>query len=404
MSSCGTSYGDTSSDVSTPNMLLTPVSSVDAHDVFATGAGSYQAEAKSAEHRLYAPSFHRNGHYDDLLAMNLIATPGLTPGNLWDQDVFCAEHKLIPQTETEIQGTGANTLPAETTFAFDGRSLSQAEREAIYDSLSSVLGPACGIQESVGTYKAFMMKQTELYYERLLSGDISPSMCLEPLENSLLYVDPSPSPGATSCFSGYETQPHEQNLVPLVPSTPQDLTYYSWLLYGGHSYPPSLLSAFSPVSNARSDTTMEISRSDLALDITEILSSPVLEPPLTSEHGNTLNHNSAPDRHFGQGVLYEMIPGYEALGFSVAPVYRPMVLHHMQSGRDEHVIQYAHLPMAAMTARDRVEASLTLQSAKAAQGLEKTVQDKNRSKPKGKNRVGGRQRKRSSVECIGGKK
>jgi hypothetical protein len=47
--------------------------------------------------------------------------------------------------------------------------LSCTERQAIYQTLSENLGPACGIQESQGTYRRHMEDRGRLYYEGLLS-------------------------------------------------------------------------------------------------------------------------------------------------------------------------------------------------------------------------------------------
>ena len=49
-----------------------------------------------------------------------------------------------------------------------GLSLTSQERKAHYAWLDSIIGPASGIQESVGTYKSFMERQLEVYYDRLL--------------------------------------------------------------------------------------------------------------------------------------------------------------------------------------------------------------------------------------------
>ncbi|KAI9511738.1 hypothetical protein F5148DRAFT_227293 [Russula earlei] len=49
--------------------------------------------------------------------------------------------------------------------------LSSQERKAHYEWLDGIIGPASGIQESVGTYKAFMERQREVYYNRLLIAE-----------------------------------------------------------------------------------------------------------------------------------------------------------------------------------------------------------------------------------------
>jgi hypothetical protein len=46
--------------------------------------------------------------------------------------------------------------------------LSSQERKAHYAWLDEIIGPASGIQESMGTYKAFMEQQRDVYYNRLL--------------------------------------------------------------------------------------------------------------------------------------------------------------------------------------------------------------------------------------------
>lgn len=46
--------------------------------------------------------------------------------------------------------------------------LTSQERKAHYAWLDGIIGPASGIQEGMGTYKAFMENQREVYYDRLL--------------------------------------------------------------------------------------------------------------------------------------------------------------------------------------------------------------------------------------------
>lgn len=46
--------------------------------------------------------------------------------------------------------------------------LTPQERKAHYAWLDGIIGPASGIQEGMGTYKAFMENQREVYYDRLL--------------------------------------------------------------------------------------------------------------------------------------------------------------------------------------------------------------------------------------------
>ena len=54
--------------------------------------------------------------------------------------------------------------------------LTPQERKAHYAWLDGIIGPASGIQESMGTYKAFMEHQREVYYDRvLLTGAEQPT-------------------------------------------------------------------------------------------------------------------------------------------------------------------------------------------------------------------------------------
>ncbi|KAI0081150.1 hypothetical protein K474DRAFT_1657003 [Panus rudis PR-1116 ss-1] len=46
-------------------------------------------------------------------------------------------------------------------------SLPRPQREAYYQYLSDALGPAHGVQESVGSYRAFMTQQVQNYYDRI---------------------------------------------------------------------------------------------------------------------------------------------------------------------------------------------------------------------------------------------
>ena len=52
----------------------------------------------------------------------------------------------------------------------DRQSLTKEERMEFYSFLDGVLGPARGVEESVGSYKAYMAEQSRLYFERLLPG------------------------------------------------------------------------------------------------------------------------------------------------------------------------------------------------------------------------------------------
>ncbi|KAI0375487.1 hypothetical protein BV20DRAFT_960657 [Pilatotrama ljubarskyi] len=75
----------------------------------------------------------------------------------------------------------------DSVFLTEGTAaLGQREREKCYDTLSRVLGPADGIQECVGTYKAYMARQLEIYYEDFLPGTPAPVSEVSYGTNSLL--------------------------------------------------------------------------------------------------------------------------------------------------------------------------------------------------------------------------
>ncbi|KAI5998006.1 hypothetical protein EDD15DRAFT_283566 [Pisolithus albus] len=79
-------------------------------------------------------------------------------------------------TLTPIQQECGTTsvFPASTNTVFftHARPLSSTERQAIYEALSDSLGPPCGIEECVGTYRRHMQDRSRLYYESAHPVDI----------------------------------------------------------------------------------------------------------------------------------------------------------------------------------------------------------------------------------------
>ncbi|KIM88713.1 hypothetical protein PILCRDRAFT_236059 [Piloderma croceum F 1598] len=78
--------------------------------------------------------------------------------------------KLIAQEymESRLRSPDSLALLQKPSIRTDRQHMSQEERIAFYDFVDSVLGPPCGVQESVGTYKAYMAEQSRLYFERIL--------------------------------------------------------------------------------------------------------------------------------------------------------------------------------------------------------------------------------------------
>lgn len=77
---------------------------------------------------------------------------------------------LDSETELQYPSTEPNVFKYTQIFTHptDQQLITQNECVEFYDILDRVLGPASGIQQSVGTYKAYMEEQSRVYFERLL--------------------------------------------------------------------------------------------------------------------------------------------------------------------------------------------------------------------------------------------
>lgn len=87
--------------------------------------------------------------------------------------------------------------------------LSGSERQALYDSLSGILGPPNGFEESVGTYKAYMQRQSQIYYESLLPSPVPFSYPA----NKIPMASPSAST-LRAAQAGNDFAPHSQQNMP----------------------------------------------------------------------------------------------------------------------------------------------------------------------------------------------
>ena len=80
---------------------------------------------------------------------------------------------LVPPISTPILSASSSMSSAVSSYdeftepQTRALPLASRERQAHYAWLDGIIGPASGIQECVGTYKAFMEQQRELYYDRL---------------------------------------------------------------------------------------------------------------------------------------------------------------------------------------------------------------------------------------------
>ncbi|KAL4067367.1 hypothetical protein V8B97DRAFT_959210 [Scleroderma yunnanense] len=75
-----------------------------------------------------------------------------------------------PPTHTDWQECSMTSPNTDTGFSsHTNPDPLGSERQAIYQSLSDSLGPPCGIQECVGTYKYYMQDYSRIYYEPLIN-------------------------------------------------------------------------------------------------------------------------------------------------------------------------------------------------------------------------------------------
>jgi hypothetical protein len=95
-----------------------------------------------------------------------------------ESDLFCFSASslfdLDPSVSTSTLSASSSTSPTLSSACEipdsqpKGLPLTSQERQAHYAWLDGIIGPASGIQESMGTYKAFMEHQREVYHNRLL--------------------------------------------------------------------------------------------------------------------------------------------------------------------------------------------------------------------------------------------
>jgi hypothetical protein len=91
---------------------------------------------------------------------------------------------LVPSISTPILSASSSmsSMVSSSDELTEPRELplTSQERQAHYAWLDGIIGPASGIQECVGTYKAFMERQRELYYDRLCLMAEHPRAALSP--------------------------------------------------------------------------------------------------------------------------------------------------------------------------------------------------------------------------------
>jgi hypothetical protein len=87
--------------------------------------------------------------------------------SLLDSDPSVSTSTLSMSSSSSISSTLSSACEIPDSRP-KGLPLTSQERKAHYAWLDRIIGPASGIQESMGTYRTFMEHQREVYYNRLL--------------------------------------------------------------------------------------------------------------------------------------------------------------------------------------------------------------------------------------------
>ncbi|GJE86271.1 DNA translocase FtsK-like protein [Phanerochaete sordida] len=210
--------------------------------------------------------------------------------------------------------------------------LPQHQREACYRSLSEALPPARGIEECVGTYKAFMSQQGRKYYERLVSGySHSPryqSAAHTPVASSLLSSGvPSSNVSAPASLCGRNSVPSTQTLgsgigysasqAGLAPSTGAPSPSETPAL----SESATTVASSAPWSHGGCGEHQRERSAASCIDIAEILESPVLR----SRHPTQASLTHASPRYGPAAGDPAMPASYsiDAIGTPVSFTYAP---------------------------------------------------------------------------------
>ncbi|OBZ79389.1 hypothetical protein A0H81_01261 [Grifola frondosa] len=274
--------------------------------------------------------------------------------------------------------------------------LSQFERETYYRTLSDVLGPACGIQESVGTYKAFMLQQMQIYYERLL-----PSSTVSVPGQAKLSVSPAATRLSSKCASNLRSTPvsrhnYAQAVRPSPPSLPTLGTYFenkenTRADFSGRLPNSGRSHASTPISSP-AHTRLLASKPDgdlsslgnnhtsasAELDIRELLESPVLRSRSASlaNEKQTLGEQSSPvPSDIAKLLDAQSLPVH---GSASAPANSSLLDSRVAEPRVSHYYTQTNATPPSS------DFSLRLKYAKATRGLENAVQSQGKTRTRGR--------------------
>ncbi|PCH34110.1 hypothetical protein WOLCODRAFT_160606 [Wolfiporia cocos MD-104 SS10] len=291
--------------------------------------------------------------------------------------IAITNHASPPLTEAAKENLNPQTILSDNCF-FSG-----PDQQSVYESLNGVLGPPSGFQESVGTYKAYMQRQNQLYYERLLSDVRAPSTNGHNSQTgrpSTGYsIDSASEATVTSQKQAVQSPQRQQNINTMVGSvnSPSVSEFSSWLLHTSRSHAASLASSRVHTPDMSSDAGTDHSRmatndsfnisgdSGAALDIADILESPVLRSrnPSMNQPGPSVQAPTQEWRH--NQANYPRLPAditdYRCFSLPLAPVHHPVVLGHPQPWEGPRMPQYAHLPASSASLRDQGDPALNMQ-------------------------------------------
>ncbi|KAH9837317.1 uncharacterized protein C8Q71DRAFT_757691 [Rhodofomes roseus] len=345
---------DGDSSFSSPNLLLTPAQ----HGAGPAGAyGDYAPFASAGEGTLntwyyyYGPP--ASGRPEFQTKQPYVTSTSTTP-------IIPATVKTPSQGGLGSSGSG-QTLEAAESIQYAGRSaaheedenvepglppdlsglLSGSERQALYDSLSGILGPPNGFEESVGTYKAYMQRQSQIYYESLL-----PSPAPSSLVGNYASATANPSilrASQTGLGIGSLAQQNVPGSIVPAPYTMQPLVLplaahgtsqyqqdETWKPSGGSTPansstgPPSLGYPETPssasVTQSSFGTPHGFAHAGTALELGDILESPLLRSRNPSSVGHALYAVNPVQAHpwYPAHAYVEMV-GHQAAN----PVYHP---------------------------------------------------------------------------------
>ncbi|THH29348.1 hypothetical protein EUX98_g4837 [Antrodiella citrinella] len=282
----------------------------------------------------------------------------------------------------------SSPVSSETVFPISyEQPLPQDQREAYYQYLATTLGPAHGVQESVGSYKAFMTQQVQTYYERLLPSDLASvypaalGLASTPASSSML-----PCFSESLCASSHAKPQH------------QETDYGKWLLYAGRS-----LNTSAAPSTVSTPSEYDINASwfwgtpqdsgsvvESSLDISDILKSPVLR----SRHP-TMNSMAPGETSISATTLNDLIKRVEDETSCLPTV------EGLPSGSNSR--QSSPYAIFSSQTDDQFDGSyLDLRTAKGSQGLEKMAEaTSTRSKERSRTRTRTRHLTATTVSAGG---